>query len=102
MKLVRYLSGALAVLLLVAAVSLYATRTARGSDHQDSPTVVSNPTEDITDVFTFPAPDQPGNVVFVVDFYPLIPAGQSGSVSFDPNVLYQVKIANNAASDPSE
>jgi len=102
MKILRsYLSGALALVLVVAAVTVYFTTAARSSDHQDSPTVVSNPMEDITDVFAFPAPDQPGNVVFVVDFYPLIPAGQTSGVSFDPNVLYQIKIAN-AANDPSE
>ena len=34
--------------------SLYSFKAARGSDHQDSPTVVKNPLADITDVYAFP------------------------------------------------
>ena len=101
MKLVRLFGGVLAIALLTGAFTAYLSRTARSSDHQDSPTVVANPMEDITDVFSFPAPDKSGNIVFVMDFFPLIPAGQTGSVSFDPNVLYQIKLAN-VPNDTSE
>jgi hypothetical protein len=55
--------------------------------------------EDVTDSYVFPAPDKPGNVVFVMDFCPLIPVGCNSQ--FDPNVLYQFKIAN-VAGDPKE
>ena len=101
MKLARIFGGVFAIALLVAAVTAYLSYAARSSDHQDSPTVIANPMEDITDVFAFPAPDTSGNVVFVMDFDPLIPAGQTGSVSFDPTVLYQIKVAN-APSDTTE
>lgn len=101
MKLARLLIGVFAVVLLAGAISLYAFHPAFGSDHQDSPTVVNNPMEDITDVFTFPDPQNANNVVLAMDFYPLIPAGQFASVSFDPNVLYQFKIAN-VPGDPKE
>ena len=94
MTIARILGGAFAVALLAATLTVYSTHAARSSDHQDSPTVLANPMEDITDVYSFPAPDKAGNVVFVMDFYPLIPAGQTGSVSFDPTVLYQLKLAN--------
>lgn len=79
---------------LVGALLLYGVHTSRGSDHQDSPTVVNRPGADITDVFVFPAPDNDNNVVLVMDVYPLIPAGQGPSTFFDPAVLYQFKIDN--------
>jgi len=92
MKSLRIIAGVFAVLLLAVAFSAYSIRTARSSDHQDSPTVVSNPMEDITDAYVFPAPENPNNVVFVMDFCPLIPVGCNSN--FDPNVLYQLKLAN--------
>ena len=98
MKLLRLIGGSVALLLVAAVLSLYAFHAAKASDHQDSPTVVANPMEDITDVFAFPDPANPANVVLAMDFYPLIPAGMTGNISFDPNVLYQFKIANLAAS----
>jgi hypothetical protein len=94
MKLVRIIGGVFAMVLLAAAITVYFAHPARSSDHQDSPTVVANPMEDITDVYSFPAPDTAGNVVFVMDFYPLIPSGQYTGISFDQNVLYQIKMAN--------
>jgi hypothetical protein len=84
---------------LVFTIALYGVRATRGSDHQDSPTVVSRPGADITDVFVYPAPDNPANVVLAMDVYPLIPAGMSSSsqFAFDPAVLYQFKIATGIA-----
>ncbi len=67
---------------------------ARGSDHADTPATAARPGGDLTDVFIFPSPTNPKNVVLVMDVHPLIPTGQAGSVSFDPNVLYQFKIDN--------
>ncbi|HEY8315139.1 MAG TPA: DUF4331 family protein [Candidatus Baltobacteraceae bacterium] len=99
MKLSRVFAGVFAVVLLAVAITVYSTHAARSSDHQDSPTIVANPMEDITDSFAFPAPDNPANVVFVVDFCPLIPVGCNST--FDPNVLYQIKLAN-VAGDPKE
>ena len=81
------------VFLLTFAISLYSMRVARGSDHQDSPTVVKNPLADITDVFAFPDPKNAKNVVLVMDVDPLIPAGMTAGHALDPNVLYQFKIA---------
>ena len=46
---------------------------------------------DMTDVFIFPSPVDDNNVVIVMDVHGLIPAGQGGKVSFDPQVLYQMK-----------
>ena len=93
-NLLRTLAGFVAVSVLVLAFSFYSSRPARSSDHQDSPTVVANPMEDITDQYVFPDPNVPGNVVLVMDFCPLIGAGCPSNPTFDPNVLYQFKIAS--------
>ena len=76
-----------------AVVFSIATHT-RGSDHADTPTIAATPGADLTDVFVFPSPNDPNNVVLVMNVHPLIPDGQSSSVSFDPDVLYQFKIDN--------
>ncbi len=67
---------------------------ALSSDHADTPQVVANPGTDLTDVFIFPSPSNPANVVLVMTVNPLIPQGQAAGVFFDPTVLYQFKIDN--------
>lgn len=67
---------------------------ARGSDHADTPTIAKTPGADLSDVFVFPSPNNPANVVLVMNVHPLIPTGQSGSVFFDTDALYQFKIDN--------
>jgi hypothetical protein len=98
MKLLRALAPIVAVFVLAFSVSLYSFRAARGSDHQDSPTVVANPLADITDVFAFPDPHDAARMALVMDVRPLIPAGMTGGIALDPKVLYQFKIADNIAS----
>lgn len=98
MKVLSSIGTVVSTALLVATISLYSIHLVRGSDHQDSPTVVNRPGADITDVFVYPALDNPQNVVLAMDVYPLIPSGMGNSAQFalDPAVLYQFKIANNA------
>jgi hypothetical protein len=93
MKLLRTGGVMAAVFLLAFSLSLYSFRAARASDHQDSPTVVANPLADITDVYVFPNPHDASRVDLAMDVRPLIPAGMSAGIAFDPNVLYQFKIA---------
>jgi hypothetical protein len=69
--------------------------TGNASDHADTPDIAANPGTDITDVYLFPSETNPKNVVLAMSIHPLIASGQGGSVSFDPNVLYQFKIDNN-------
>jgi hypothetical protein len=97
MKTLRSLATIVTSALLVTVISLYGVHAARGSDHQDSPTVVARPGADITDVFAYPDPTNASNVVLSMDVYPLIPAGMSANTqyAFDPSVLYQFKIASN-------
>jgi hypothetical protein len=83
--------GVLAVLsVLVLAFTMYLNRPAAASDHQDSPVTVARPGADITDPYIFPAPDNPNNVVMVMNVHPLIPSGQGLSTYFDPGVVYQM------------
>ncbi len=101
MKLLRPIATMAAVFLLAFSISLYTVRAARGSDHQDSPTVVANPLADITDVFAFPNPHNASRVALVMDIRPLIPAGMFSGIALDPNVLYQFKIANSGVASNS-
>jgi hypothetical protein len=63
------------------------------SDHADTAEIVNRIGADLTDVFIFPSPTNPDNVVLVLDAHGLIPGGVT-DVSFDPRVLYQFKIDN--------
>jgi hypothetical protein len=90
----RFAGGAAAIAALACALFLYTAHPVRGSDHQDSPTTVANPAEDITDVFVYQAPDNSSNVVLQMDVWPLITHSQLATTALDPNVMYQFKIDN--------
>ncbi len=60
------------------------------SDHQDTPEVELNPRMDINDVYVFPGSAADRIVLAVTTSSPI--AGQNAS--FDPNLLYQIKIDN--------
>jgi hypothetical protein len=101
MRLLRSIGMMAAVFLLAFSISLFSFKAARGSDHQDSPTVVKNPLADITDVYAFPDPHDASRVALAMDVRPLIPAGMSGGIALDPNVLYQLKIATKGVASNS-
>ncbi len=101
MRLLRSVGTMAAVFLLAFSISLYSFKTARGSDHQDSPTVVKNPLADITDVYAFPDPHDASRVALAMDVRPLIPTGMTGGIALDPNVLYQFKLATNGVGSNS-
>ena len=44
------------------------------SDHFSGPAVMRDPPADITDFFAFPSPERPGNLVLVMDVFPLATA----------------------------
>lgn len=102
MTLKRIIGSVTAVVALTAAVVLYTVHPVKSSDHQDTynlgNAVGHNPSADITDVFVFPAPDNPNNVVFAMDTWPLIPPGMGTAKFFDPTILWQFKIAHGATS----
>src|SRR5688500_10150696 len=41
------------------------------SDHFSGPAVMDDPAVDITDFYAFPSPERPGNLVLVMDVFPL-------------------------------
>ena len=101
MKPLRSIGTMAAVFLLAFSLSLYSFKTARGSDHQDSPTVVSNPLADVTDVYAFPDPHDASRVAMIMDVRPLIPSGMTAGIALDPNVLYQFKVATQGVASGS-
>ena len=85
----------LAVLAGVAALSatLAITRSSNASDHQDTPEVELSPRMDVNDVYAFPGASADRIVLVMTTSSPITPA-QSAAASFDPNLLYQLKIDN--------
>ncbi|MGH7553703.1 MAG: DUF4331 family protein [Longimicrobiales bacterium] len=69
------------------------TRTV-ASDHQDTPEVELSPRMDINDIYAFPGSSDDRIVLVMTTSSPITPA-QSASATFDPNLLYQIKIDNN-------
>ncbi len=78
--------------LAAAAACLVPLGAARASDHADTAENVNRIGADMTDVYAFPNPHNAANVVLVMNTHGLIPAGQGAT--FDPGVLYQLKIDN--------
>jgi hypothetical protein len=70
-----------------------AVRQALGSDHQDTPEVELSPRMDINDVYAFPGSAADRIVLVMTTSSPITPA-QAASASFDPNLLYQLKVDN--------
>ena len=73
------------------AVSIAGFGALLASDHQDTPEVELNPRMDINDVYVFPGSAADRIVLALTTSSPI--AGQT-SASFDPNLLYQIKIDN--------
>ena len=72
------------------AVSVAGIGTLLASDHQDTPEVELNPRMDINDVYAFPGATPDRVALVLTTSSPL--AGTSAS--FDPDLLYQIKIDN--------
>jgi hypothetical protein len=72
------------------AASVGGIGTLLASDHQDTPEVELNPRMDINDVYVFPGSSADRVTLVMTTSSPI--AGQAAS--FDPNLLYQIKIDN--------
>ncbi|MBC7844537.1 MAG: DUF4331 family protein, partial [Gemmatimonadaceae bacterium] len=81
--------GTVAVV-VVGAAALVVSQRARASDHQDTPETELNPRMDINDVYAFPGSSADRIALVVTTSSPI--AGQTAS--FDPNLLYQIKVDN--------
>jgi hypothetical protein len=72
------------------AVSMVGIGTLLASDHQDTPEVELNPRMDINDVYAFPGSTSDRVALVLTTSSPL----SGTSASFDPDLLYQIKIDN--------
>ena len=84
--------GSIAAAVWLLAPALTRPAPLSGSDHADTAENYNRVGADMTDVFIFPSPVNDNNVVIVMDVHGLIPAGQGANISFDPQVLYQMKM----------
>jgi hypothetical protein len=84
---------ALALLAVAGVGSAAAYRVAQGSDHQDTPDVELSPRADVNDVYAFPGSASDRIVLVMTTSSPITPAA-SATASFDPDLLYQLKIDN--------
>ena len=82
---------ALAAAALLSAGGTVATSFA--SDHQDTPEVELSPRMDINDVYAFPGSSADRIALVLTTSSPISPA-QSAGASFDPDLLYQLKVDN--------
>jgi hypothetical protein len=100
----RAIAGLCAFVALVGAAIAYDVHAVRGSDHQDTYNLASraNTSADITDVYIFPSPANPSNVVFAMNVMPLIPAGMGTARFFDPTLMWQFKISHSASGGPED
>ncbi|HEU4629234.1 MAG TPA: DUF4331 family protein [Gemmatimonadaceae bacterium] len=82
---------AAALLALTVACAAGVARVALGSDHQDTPEVELSPRMDINDVYAFPGASADRIVLVLTTSSPIAPGADA---SFDPNLLYQIKVDN--------
>ena len=80
----------IATLAILGVASIAVTQRVLASDHQDTPEVELNPRMDVNDVYAFPGSSDSRIVLALTTSSPI--AGSNAS--FDPNVLYQLKIDN--------
>src|SRR5262245_46853549 len=79
-----------AIIAAVSAATIVAGPRLFAADHQDTPEVELNARMDINDVYAFPGSSADRIVLAVTTSSPI--AGSA--VSFDPNLLYQIKVDN--------
>lgn len=77
-------------LVALGAAALVIGQRVYASDHQDTPEVELSPRMDINDVYAFPGSSDSRIALVLTTSSPI--AGQSAS--FDPNLLYQLKVDN--------
>ncbi len=93
MKKIRPFLAALAIFLLAGSL-LSPLPPARAADHRDSPTADANPEGDITDFFAFLDPNDPSQLVLILNVNPFTVPAESPTYRFSPEFLYQIKIGN--------
>lgn len=81
----------------VMAAASYAMVPGQASSHREAPLIAQDPTADNTDVYAFVDPNEPTMVTLISNVIPFQkPDGGPNFYSFDPNVVYEIHIDNNA------
>jgi hypothetical protein len=80
--------------LLLTGAALYRPAQALAADHRESPTADANSEGDITDMFAFLDPNNPAQLVLIMDVNPFAVPAET-PYQFSPNFLYQFKISAN-------
>ncbi len=85
------------VALVAVFVVVWAMMPGQASSHREAPLTAQDPLADNTDVYAFRSPDSPDKVTLIANFIPLQkPDGGPNFYSFDPNVIYEIHVDNNA------
>jgi hypothetical protein len=67
------------------------------SSHREAPEISKDPVADSTDLYAFVSPNQPDTVTLIANYVPLEePAGGPNFYEFGDDVLYEIKIDNDA------
>ncbi len=67
------------------------------TSHREAPSISKDPVADNTDLYAFVSPDKPDTVTMISNFIPLEePAGGPNFHAFGDDVLYEIKIDNDA------
>jgi hypothetical protein len=71
------------------------------SSHREAPAISQDPVADNTDTYAFVSPDDPDTVTIIANYLPMeAPFGGPNFFEFGDDVLYEIKIDNNADGKP--
>ncbi len=84
---------ALTAFVALAGVLFYSPSKLLASDHRESPTADANGEGDITDIFAFLDPNNPSQLVLIMNVNPFAVPAETPSYRYSTNFLYQFKIA---------
>lgn len=88
------ISLALVGFLVLAYAVCYSPAKALASDHRESPTADANGEGDITDMFAFLDPNEPSQLVLIMNVNPFAIPAETPSYHYSTDFLYQFKIAH--------
>ncbi len=81
----------------------FSQTTVLASSHREAPLIAYDPVADNTDVYAFRNPCDTNKVVLIANFIPFeLPHGGPNYYNFGPNIRYEIKIDNEAASPGAE
>ncbi len=92
----------LAGVVAIALVALFTSvQIGMASSHREAPLISGDPKADATDLYAFVSPDASSTATLIANYLPFQePAGGPNFYQFDDNVLYEIKVDNNADAQP--